>query len=51
MGCPQTPQYEFPEPRIRINTDTADGNALNWNELNAWDDMAAYYSQAMKSGL
>ena len=45
------PQYEFPEPRIRINTDTADGNALNWNELNAWDDMAAYYSQAMKSGL
>jgi nucleoside-diphosphate-sugar epimerase len=36
-------QVEFPEPRIRINTDPADAAALGWSESTAWDEMAAYY--------
>ena len=38
-------QVEFPEPRIRINTDVADDGTLNWNEARAWDDMAAFYER------
>jgi hypothetical protein len=37
-------QVEFPEPRVRINTDPLDADALGWNEVAAWDEMAAYYS-------
>ena len=36
-------QLEFPEPRVRINTDALDGRALGWDEKAAWDEMAAYY--------
>jgi UDP-glucose 4-epimerase len=36
-------QTEFPEPRVRINTDFPDAAALGWNESAAWDEMAAYY--------
>jgi len=36
-------QMEFPEPRIRINTDPIDADALGWDESAAWDEMAAYY--------
>lgn len=39
-------QVEFPEPRVRINTDPVDGDALAWDESAAWDDMARYYQQA-----
>jgi nucleoside-diphosphate-sugar epimerase len=36
-------QFEFPEPRVRINTDTPDAQALGWNEERAWDEFAEYY--------
>jgi hypothetical protein len=38
-------QTEFPEPRIRINTDHFDSKTLNWNETTAWDELADYYTQ------
>jgi UDP-glucose 4-epimerase len=40
-------QTEYPEPRIRINTDCFDATTLNWSETTAWDEMAAYYRQLM----
>lgn len=40
--CKQT---EYPEPRIRINTDTLDPKALHWNENDAWQALATYYQQ------
>lgn len=36
-------QTEFPEPRIRINTDPPDAAALGWSESHAWDELAGYY--------
>lgn len=39
-------QVEFPEPRVRINTDLVDGAALGWDEEAAWDAVAAYYRGA-----
>jgi UDP-glucose 4-epimerase len=36
-------QVDFPEPRVRINTDLPDGDALGWDESAAWDAMARYY--------
>jgi nucleoside-diphosphate-sugar epimerase len=36
-------QHEFPEPRVRINTDLLDGRALGWDESAAWDEMARHY--------
>jgi len=39
-------QTEFPEPRVRINTDPADGGTLGWNEEEAWDELARYYRDA-----
>jgi nucleoside-diphosphate-sugar epimerase len=38
-------QTDFPEPRVRINTDILDTDALGWDESAAWDDLAAYYQQ------
>jgi UDP-glucose 4-epimerase len=38
-------QADFPEPRVRINTDVPDADALGWDEAAAWDDMARYYVQ------
>ena len=38
-------QTDFPEPRVRINTDIPDADALGWNESAAWDELAAYYRQ------
>ena len=43
------PQSEFPEPRIRINTDVPDTEALNWSEKDAWDELADYYARLMTS--
>ncbi len=40
-------QTEFPEPRVRINTDHPDTEALLWNETEAWDNVAAYYRQPL----
>lgn len=38
-------QTDFPEPRVRVNTDIPDTEALGWSESAAWDDLAAYYRQ------
>jgi UDP-glucose 4-epimerase len=38
-------QADFSEPRVRINTDIPDADALGWNESAAWDDFAHYYQQ------
>ena len=38
-------QADFPEPRVRINTDVLDADALGWDESAAWDDLAAYYQR------
>lgn len=42
-------QVEFPEPRVRINTDPPDADALGWDESAAWDEMARYYQQSQAS--
>ena len=36
-------QVDFPEPRVRINTEPVDADALGWDESAAWDEMADYY--------
>jgi UDP-glucose 4-epimerase len=36
-------QVDFPEPRVRINTDLIDGQSLHWDESLAWDEIAEYY--------
>lgn len=36
-------QREFPEPRIRVNTDSLQPVELGWNERIAWDDLTSYY--------
>ena len=38
-------QVDFPEPRVRINTDPADVNVSDWNESDAWDELAKYYRE------
>jgi UDP-glucose 4-epimerase len=38
-------QVDFPEPRVRINTDIPDVQALGWSESAAWDEMARYYRE------
>jgi UDP-glucose 4-epimerase len=38
-------QTDFSEPLVRINTETANANALNWNEVEAWDGFADYYAR------
>ena len=36
-------QVDFPEPRVRINTDPAVADVPDWDESAAWDMMARYY--------
>ncbi|MEQ9004299.1 MAG: NAD-dependent epimerase/dehydratase family protein, partial [Pseudomonadales bacterium] len=36
-------QTEFPEPRMRVNTDPLNGAAMGWSEASAWDAIADYY--------
>jgi nucleoside-diphosphate-sugar epimerase len=42
-------QVDFPEPRVRINTDVLDVADLGWDESAAWDEMARYYEQMQAS--
>jgi nucleoside-diphosphate-sugar epimerase len=42
-------QVDFSEPRVRINTDLPDVDALGWDESAAWDDMARYYQRLSTS--
>lgn len=41
-------QTQFAEPRVRINTDLLETNALAWNESAAWDELADYYRQSLR---
>jgi UDP-glucose 4-epimerase len=41
-------QVEFPEPRVRINTDTLDTVRLGWVESEAWDELANYYENRIQ---
>ena len=36
-------QVDFPEPRVRINTDPAEADVPDWDESTAWDEMARSY--------
>ncbi len=38
-------QVDFPEPRVRINTEPAEADDPSWDESAAWDEMAAYYQR------
>jgi nucleoside-diphosphate-sugar epimerase len=40
-------QTDFPEPRVRLNTDQLDAAALGWDEARAWDELAEYYRQIL----
>ena len=42
-------QIDFAEPRVRINTDLPDADALGWDESAAWDEMARYYERVHAS--
>ena len=39
--------HPFDEPRVRVNTDTLDADALGWDESAAWDELAAWYGAAV----
>lgn len=36
-------QMEFSEPKVRINTEVLNPRQLEWNETQAWDELAVYY--------
>jgi len=38
-------QTDFPQPRVRVNTDVPDAAALGFDENRAWDELAAFYRQ------
>jgi UDP-glucose 4-epimerase len=38
-------QVDFPEPRVRINTEPVDADAVGWDESAAWDEMARFYQE------
>lgn len=40
-------QGKFPEPRIRVNTDTLTGDVLGWSEADFWDKTATYYGRIL----
>jgi UDP-glucose 4-epimerase len=42
-------QKDFPEPRVRINTDVLDAAGLGWSESGAWDELARYYVEFLRS--
>jgi nucleoside-diphosphate-sugar epimerase len=42
-------QVDFQEPRVRINTDLLDGQALGWDETRAWYEIAGYYKDLFRA--
>ena len=42
-------QTEYPEPRVRINTECFDPRIVDWSEPAAWDELATYYAQLLAS--
>lgn len=45
LSCPfdRAEQVDFPEPRVRVNTDPAAALVPGWDEAAAWDELAGYY--------
>jgi UDP-glucose 4-epimerase len=43
-------QTDFPEPKVRVNTDVLDAKKLGWSEEQAWDDLANYYRETFSQG-
>lgn len=41
-------QKEFPEPKVRLNTDLLDSFLLKWNEEDAWDELASFYISSVR---
>lgn len=41
-------QVDFPEPKVRVNTEKLDPLQFGWNESAAWDELAEYYVRALK---
>jgi len=52
LECPVAlaQQREFPEPRVRLNTDVPDVRELGWDEEAAWDEFADYYRRLYRGG-
>lgn len=42
-------QVDFPEPRVRINTQPLEADLSDWQESEAWDDLASYYQRQGQS--
>lgn len=40
-------QTQFPEPRMRVNTDAACMLPLDWNEDDAWEALSDYYKSSL----
>jgi UDP-glucose 4-epimerase len=38
-------QTDFPEPRVRINTDVVNADTLGWDESIAWNELARHYQR------
>lgn len=53
INCPLDffDQKEFPEPKVKKNTDKLDYKALGWDESKAWDELADYFRQLYKNNL
>lgn len=41
-------QSDFPEPKVRLNTDLLNLSHLQWDEEKAWDELAEYYQKGMQ---
>jgi len=44
-------QTEFLEPKVRVNTDNLNIQHLQWDEKNAWDQLAQYYQEKHQQNL
>jgi nucleoside-diphosphate-sugar epimerase len=44
-------RQEFPEPKVRINSDVLDHESLGWDEEAAWDQLAEYYESQFSQAL
>jgi UDP-glucose 4-epimerase len=36
-------QHDFPEPMVRVNTDSVEPDRVGWSERLAWDELTSYY--------
>jgi UDP-glucose 4-epimerase len=43
-------QTDWSEPRVRVNLDLPDHEALGWDEKAAWDELAEYYRKQYSQG-